>query len=147
MARVTAAGDPIVSVVSVLPDAGDAVDLIQQVHRDLGRRYPGARIHGLRPDDIADPRLLFLIAYANGLAIACGALREFEPRVGQMKRMFVRPEWRGRGVARRLLAELERRAVDRGFLSYAPRDGAAAARGHRVGSVGRLHDHSVVCQI
>ena len=55
-----------------------------------------------------------LVAYAAERPIACGAVRLLDPRTAEIKRMFVASEWRGRGVGRRLLAELERAATELG---------------------------------
>lgn len=48
-----------------------------------------------------------IVASSEGLAVGCGAIREFGNGTMEIKRMFVRPEWRGRGVATRILLELE----------------------------------------
>ena len=48
-----------------------------------------------------------VLAYADGHAVGCGAFKEFSPQEVEIKRMFVRPEWRGQGVARAVLAALE----------------------------------------
>ena len=56
-----------------------------------------------------------LVAYAAGEAVGVGALRELDPGVGEIKRMYVVPARRGAGVARRLLEALEQRASERGF--------------------------------
>jgi putative acetyltransferase len=72
-------------------------------------------IHGLRREDVADPQLTFLVARIDGHAAGCGALRPLEPGVGEVKRMFVRPAFRGRGVARQVLAALEAAARARGY--------------------------------
>lgn len=48
-----------------------------------------------------------VVAYENETAIGCGALREYEPQLAEIKRMFVRPENRGSGVAGKILTELE----------------------------------------
>ena len=52
--------------------------------------------------------------YDDGAPVACAGLRELEPGVAEIKRMFVTPRARGRGHARRLLAELEGIARDAG---------------------------------
>lgn len=48
-----------------------------------------------------------VVAYKNERAVGCGAFREYESNVAEIKRMFVKPEERGRGVAGKILTELE----------------------------------------
>jgi len=55
---------------------------------------------------------VFVVARLRGAPIGCGALKEADPP--QIKRMWVAPEARGLGVGRRILAELERHAAQRG---------------------------------
>ena len=56
----------------------------------------------------------WIVLYEDGEAVACAGLRELEPGVAEIKRMFVRPSARGRGLARRMLDELEGIARDAG---------------------------------
>jgi GNAT superfamily N-acetyltransferase len=59
---------------------------------------------------------VFLVARDDGdRPLGCGALRSLGGPVVEIKRMFVRPAERGRGVGAAILAELEREAVERGF--------------------------------
>ncbi len=51
-----------------------------------------------------------VVAYQNEIAVGCGAFREYEPETAEIKRMYVREENRGRGIAGQILAELENRA-------------------------------------
>jgi len=48
-----------------------------------------------------------VVAYAGGVAVGCGAIKEYEEGVAEIKRMFVRAENRGRGIAGQILTELE----------------------------------------
>lgn len=48
-----------------------------------------------------------IICYENEKAIACGAFKEYQPKVAEIKRMFVLPEKRGKGIAATILNELE----------------------------------------
>lgn len=48
-----------------------------------------------------------IVAYENDKPVACGAIREFAPGVMEVKRMYTAPESRGRGLASRVLHELE----------------------------------------
>ncbi|HET6765761.1 MAG TPA: GNAT family N-acetyltransferase [Chitinophagaceae bacterium] len=56
-----------------------------------------------------------VVAYENGKPIACGALREHSPTIMEVKRMYTLPENRGKGIATKILTELEKWAAE---LSY-----------------------------
>jgi ribosomal protein S18 acetylase RimI-like enzyme len=64
-------------------------------------------------DDYRPPSGEFLVAQISGEPVGCAALRLFSPGIGEIKRMWVAPQVRGRGVARKLLAALERAARER----------------------------------
>jgi GNAT superfamily N-acetyltransferase len=49
----------------------------------------------------------WLVLYDDGEPLGCGGLRELEPGIGEIKRMFVTAAARRRGHGRRLLGELE----------------------------------------
>jgi GNAT superfamily N-acetyltransferase len=108
---------PVVEIKPVPADSDDAIGLIQALEDELRARYPGMTPHGLRADDPTHPRFVFMIAYAGGQAIGCGAIRELPHDVGEVKRMFVHPRWRGRGVARKILTSLEAHALERGYVA------------------------------
>ncbi|UJH92418.1 GNAT family N-acetyltransferase [Antarcticibacterium sp. 1MA-6-2] len=57
----------------------------------------------------------FIILYENESPVGCGALKEFEPGVAEVKRMFVKPESRGKGLASVVLKELEKWAAELSF--------------------------------
>jgi len=48
-----------------------------------------------------------VVAYENEKAVGCGAFKEYSASAAEIKRMFVRPENRGRGIAGKILTELE----------------------------------------
>ncbi len=56
-----------------------------------------------------------VVAYQNGEAVGCGAIKEYAEGVAEIKRMFVRAERRGRGIAKSVLAELEAWADELNF--------------------------------
>jgi putative acetyltransferase len=56
-----------------------------------------------------------VVAYENDEAAGCGAFKEYADKTAEIKRMFVRPEMRGRGIAGKILAELEAWAKESNF--------------------------------
>lgn len=66
------------------------------------------------PDEMRPPAGLFLIAMLHGEPVGCGALKFHGDEPTELKRMWVASSARGLGVGRRLLEELERKALERG---------------------------------
>jgi len=62
----------------------------------------GAELGGL-PGDYAPPRGTLGLALVNGEAAGCAALRPFDERRAEFKRLFVRPAFRGHGAGRALM--------------------------------------------
>jgi GNAT superfamily N-acetyltransferase len=89
-----------------------AGDLITALNAELTQRYPeeGACHFRLSADEVAEGRGVFLVARVGGQPGGCGAVRRIEDGTGEIKRMYVAPSFRGRGIATRLLAALEAEA-------------------------------------
>lgn len=67
---------------------------------------------------IRQPNVLFAVVRTDdGDAIGCGAM-VVNQTVGELKRMYLRPTWRGRGIAKLLLAFLEKEAADKGCVRF-----------------------------
>ncbi|SFI28918.1 GNAT family N-acetyltransferase [Halpernia frigidisoli] len=56
-----------------------------------------------------------LVLFENNEAVACGAIKPFDENTAEVKRMFVKPEFRGKGFASKILSELENWAKELGF--------------------------------
>lgn len=82
----------------------DVTALVRAAEGELAERYPHEA-----PSPV-DPLARFVIAYVRGEAAGCGALVTVGTDTGEIKRMWVKPAHRRTGVARRVLAALERRA-------------------------------------
>jgi len=68
-----------------------------------------------KPEELRPPRGVMIVAYLRGTAMGCGALKHHgDGSPSDIKRMWVHEGARGRGVGRRLLEELERRAAEHG---------------------------------
>ena len=67
------------------------------------------------PEEFEAPYGAFLIAYVDGEAVGCGGFKRLDTRTAEIKRMFVAPEARGRGLGRRILQQLESGARTAGY--------------------------------
>lgn len=56
-----------------------------------------------------------VVIYENNLPVGCGAIKEYSPKTMEIKRMFTLPEKRGKGVASKILTELERWSLELNF--------------------------------
>lgn len=95
-------------------DHPDVSALLARYFAELAVRLPSydaPSIEDLRADA---GRGTTIVLFDGTVAIGCGALRLLDPTTAEVKRMFVAPEARGRGHARRLLAALEGKARARG---------------------------------
>ena len=59
-----------------------------------------------------------IVCYIDDKAIGCGAFRAYEQSIVEIKRMFVLPEYRGHGIALKILNELELWAAELNYLEY-----------------------------
>jgi len=86
----------------------DAVDLVAELDADLLARYGEGAPVAAHPEQFAtDQRGGFLVAWAQGAVAGCAGSRAIGPATAELKRMWVRPAYRGRGVARALLVAVE----------------------------------------
>lgn len=95
-------------------DHPDAVALIAEVQQEYVVRYGGEDATPVDPAEFAPPHGLFLVAYVDGSPAACGGWRAHETDV-ELKRMYVTPAFRGRGLARAVLKALEETAAKAGY--------------------------------
>jgi putative acetyltransferase len=92
----------------------DVYSLIGELEADLASAYEAEQRHGLSVERIFQPNIAFFIAYLDGQPIGCGGVA-FEDGYAELKRMYVRPAVRGRGVVQALIARLEAEASARGI--------------------------------
>jgi GNAT superfamily N-acetyltransferase len=107
--------------------------LIKALNAELESIYPedGANFFRLDPEEVAEGRGAFLVAYVDGKSVGCGAVRLNEPGLAEIKRLYVDPTVRGRRVGRQIVDALEVQArglgVKRIVLETGPRQPDAIA--------------------
>jgi ribosomal protein S18 acetylase RimI-like enzyme len=104
-----------VEIREVDPEHPEAQQALAAYFAELGRRSqtPFDPLTGstAEPHEVRPPHGVFLVAYDADVPIGCGALKHHDGEsASDLKRMWVHDGARGRGVGRRLLVELERRA-------------------------------------
>lgn len=106
---------PHARVVAVAADAPVAVGLVAELQAEYVVRYGGEDATPVGPGDFAAPGGAFLVLLVDDEPAGCGALRRHDERDVEVKRLFVRRPFRGQGLARLLMTELERSAADLGY--------------------------------
>ncbi len=91
--------------------------LIGMLDNDLTHRYPGRVLNTAQASEFEHEKSTFVIARNDGVPIGCGGLVYIDDDTCEVKRMFVEPYSRGRGVAKMILLELEKHAKANGFTT------------------------------
>jgi len=105
-----------VAIRTTRTDSGNAdfIALVALLDADLAERDGADHAFYAQYNTIQKIRHV-IVAHQDGRAVGCGAIREHGPGVVEVKRMYTRPEHRGKGVASLILAELEAWAAE---MSY-----------------------------
>jgi ribosomal protein S18 acetylase RimI-like enzyme len=97
------------------PDAHDAAGLVMELERHLEPLYPAASRHGFSVERLLAEHVDFFVLRSDGTPAACGGILLVDGEYGEIKRMYVRPEFRGSGLGKRILDHLAEHARARGI--------------------------------
>lgn len=101
----------------VFADDPVAQQLIKELDEGFLKFYPREHMFGLHPNEERDPALHFFLIHDNEMVAGCGAIRLLDPETAELKRMYVRPAFRRRGISRQLIRHLEQTARALGVRS------------------------------
>jgi GNAT superfamily N-acetyltransferase len=93
----------------------DVARMVAEVQAEYVIRYGGPDAATVDPAEFAPPQGLFLVGVLDGVAVALGGWRRIAAADAEIKRMYVAAAARRRGLARLILAELERTAAGAGL--------------------------------
>ena len=88
------------------PDSEDAIALITELEAHLDPLYPSESRHGYSVEKLLNQGVAFFILRDKGVPIGCGGVQLFGTEYGEIKRMYLRPQFRGLGFARLMLDHL-----------------------------------------
>ncbi len=89
------------------PDTADAILLITELEAQLEPLYPRESRHGLSVEQLLTEDVAFFLLRSNGTPASCGGVKLFGAEYGEIKRMYVRPQFRGLGYGKMMLRHLE----------------------------------------
>ncbi len=124
------------------PEEPPASELLAEMEIELNELYGTSNrldVPRLGAAQLRAPGGTYLVGWEGETALAGGGLRHLDEGLAEIKRMFVRPAARSRGIARELLQALEGAARQRGYvrlrLDTGPKQGHAASLYERTGYV------------
>jgi putative acetyltransferase len=104
-----------ISIIPTRPDCLDAAALIAELEAYLAPLYPPSSQHGLSIDQLLRENVAFFILRVDGQAAGCGGFKNEAGEYAEIKRLYVRPQYQGKGYGRLLLEYIERAALQRGI--------------------------------
>jgi len=97
------------------PDTPDALLLINELQTHLESFYPPESRHGFSVERLIADAVAFFVLRADGRPAGCGGIKLVGREYGELKRMFVRPEFRGAGFGEMLVEHLAAHALAHGI--------------------------------
>ena len=87
-------------------DTADARLLISELEAHLDPLYPRTSRHGYSVEKLMQQAVAFFVSRQDGILAGCGGIEFFGNEYGEIKRIYVRPQFRGLGLARLMLNHL-----------------------------------------
>lgn len=101
------------NIVRTTSENRDFIALVSALDQDLANRDGDEHAFYQQFNSI-DALQNTVVAYSDKKPVGCGAIKEFDANTMEVKRMYVIPEFRGKGIASQLLHNLEQWAVELG---------------------------------
>jgi GNAT superfamily N-acetyltransferase len=95
-----------VTIVQERPDSADAAQLIAELDAILEPLYAGESRHGFSVEKLLREGVNFFVVRRDGVPAGCGGVLLVGAEYGEVKRMYVRPQFRGQGLGKLLLEHL-----------------------------------------
>lgn len=96
------------------PDTPDAIALITELEAHLAPRYPRQSRHGYSVERLLAEGVAFFVIRSDGTPAGCGGIQLVGSAYGELKRMYIPPQFRGSGFGKLLIDHLAAYARDHG---------------------------------
>jgi putative acetyltransferase len=101
-------------IVEDRPDTPEAQELIAELEGFLDPQYPTKSRHGYSVEKLLRENVAFFVIREDDEPAGCGGVQLYGAEYGELKRMYVRPKFRGRGLGNLLLEHLATHALRSG---------------------------------
>lgn len=101
-----------VSIRAEQPNTPTVVELIAELEAVLNPHYPPESRHGYSVEKLIREGVAFFVIEVEGKPAGCGGIQFFGKEFGELKRMYVRPEFRGQGLGMKMVNHLAQYARD-----------------------------------
>ncbi len=99
--------------------AEDTAEMVIEVDNYTRSLYSPENIYGFKPNQLEHPKIHFMVVRKDGQPIACAGIKIYDEdendQYTEVKRMYVRQGYRGKGLAKHLLKVLEELSLSLGF--------------------------------
>lgn len=103
------------TITQTQPDSNEAVELINELEQHLESfGYPRESRHGFSVEKLIREGVPFFIMRQDGVPVGCGGIKLFGKEYGEIKRMYVRPAYQGKGFGKAMLGRLAEYAKQHG---------------------------------
>lgn len=103
-----------IKIIKTTSENKDFIVLVAALDKSLWESYPELKVD-YWGNNIIELNPNVVIVYLNNVAVACACFKKYNKETIEIKRMFVSVEERGKGLAHKMLQELESWANDLGF--------------------------------
>lgn len=101
-------------IISLPSDSDDIINLTTALHQDLELIYGKGKLEDFIADN-SEMMVFYAVKDESNQSLACGALKHYDDSTAEIKRMYVKNEFRGLGISKLILKTLEDAAAAMGY--------------------------------
>jgi putative acetyltransferase len=104
-----------ITITAERADTPDAAQLVNELDGILRPKYSPESCHGYTVEQLVQQDVAFFVLRVNGEPAGCGGVQFYGTDYAELKRMYVRPAFRGQGLSKRMLTHLADYSAEQGY--------------------------------